>query len=236
MKSKYFVENPSILTKEELKKTVQSLRKLAKQRITRFEKSGYQGLSNPINQLKDKDLSIRGKNINQLRNLYSQLYNFMQAETSTKRGFERVKKEQYKYLQKEGKTGKDILEEIKVNPEKEKEFWQTYNKVAEKNKFIRGHTSTQVQSALKRVIYDNSANQLIKEINEHWSKYLKRPTPNRKDTWVDEWGKTHRVKKNLSEKNIIELFAEYEKVVYERGQLERDGKWVSVFGGNKDKI
>lgn len=217
----------------DLKKKVQKLNKLKNQRVRRFESSEYKGLSKPINVVKEKSFNVKNKTLNQLRNMYTELMEFMKTKTSTVRGFERQRKQVFSKMRTE-KTTQEMLEEIKKVPEKEKEFWKTYNQLIEIQHFIkRSKESTQIQNALRRIIYENKEKEIIKEINKWYQHTRKKIIPKRRDEWIDEWGNKHRFNKN-SKTQIFDLMKEYERVIYESNQMIEKGKikWSDIYGGN----
>lgn len=103
--------------------------------------------------------STKGKNLNQLRNEFKRIRQFMTDKTSTTRGFNKYKAETYKRL------GGDFGESI----QKERAFWRTYHKYIEaKPNAERVQSSTQVQQYLYRTMSSTRNLKAIAiKINEH---------------------------------------------------------------------
>ena len=80
------------LTEKELKLVVGRLVSAVNKRVRRFEKAG---ISTPATRSLEKSggkLSVKGKSLNELRSEYARARNFMNMETSTRKGYEKVQK------------------------------------------------------------------------------------------------------------------------------------------------
>lgn len=78
---------------KELKKVVQQMSNVSKQRVRRLEKANIHSHAKE-NILGDNEISkTRNMNINQLRSEYKKLYSFLNAKTSTVGGAKQVEKE-----------------------------------------------------------------------------------------------------------------------------------------------
>ena len=90
------------LTMSELRKVVGRLVSAGNKRLRSFEKSGE---STPATRYIAKSggaFSTRGKDLNALRAEYTRAKNFLQAKTSTKKGWKQTKKEVIEGLKKQG--------------------------------------------------------------------------------------------------------------------------------------
>ena len=80
------------LTEKELKLVVGRLVSAVNKRVRRFEKAG---ITTPATRSLEKSggkLSVKGKSLNELRSEYARARNFMNMETSTRKGYEKVQK------------------------------------------------------------------------------------------------------------------------------------------------
>lgn len=80
------------LSEKELKLVVGRLVSAVNKRVRRFEKAG---ISTPATRSLEKSggkLSVKGKSLNELRSEYARARNFMNMETSTRKGYEKVQK------------------------------------------------------------------------------------------------------------------------------------------------
>lgn len=110
------------MSRSELAKAVSRMTDVTKKRLKTLEKNeeftpAYYGLKKKS---ANGDLSVKGKNINELRAMYKQQKNFITAKTSTMKGAERVKKAEAERL------GIDFN-----NKDESKMFWNDYNKFIE---------------------------------------------------------------------------------------------------------
>lgn len=124
-----------------LKKVLNRLVSTANKRIRRLEQ--YDKVSPALASLhrKRKYFSTKGLNYNQLETEFKAVKNFLQAETSTIKGFKEYRKEVTYHL--------DEFE----SEEQESEFWQTYNK------WIDTHPKLAMKfkdtNQIQQMIYDN---------------------------------------------------------------------------------
>lgn len=110
------------MNRSELAKVVSRMTDVTKKRLKTLEKNeeftpAYYGIKEKS---ANGDLSVKGKNINELRAMYKQQKNFITAKTSTMKGAERVKKAEAERL------GVDFN-----NKDESKMFWNAYNKFIE---------------------------------------------------------------------------------------------------------
>ena len=110
------------MSRSELAKAVSRMTDVTKKRLKTLEKNeeytpAYYGLKEKS---MNGDLSVKGKNLNQLRAMYKQQKNFLTAKTSTMKGAEAVKKAEAERL--------GVKFESK---EESKAFWKSYNKFLE---------------------------------------------------------------------------------------------------------
>ena len=112
------------MSRSELSKVVSRMTDVTKKRLKTLEKNeeftpAYYGLKEKS---ANGDLSVKGKNINELRAMYKQQKNFITAKTSTMKGAEAVKQAEAKRL------GVSFS-----NKDEAKAFWQQYSKFIETN-------------------------------------------------------------------------------------------------------
>ena len=110
------------MSRSELSKVVSRMTDVSKKRLKRLEKNqeytpAYYGLKEKS---MNGDLSVKGKNINELRAMYKQQKSFLTAKTSTMKGAERVKQAEAERL------GVKFDSKDSANA-----FWQQYNKFIE---------------------------------------------------------------------------------------------------------
>lgn len=103
------------LTEKEMRKVVSRLRDAGNKKIKRLEKSGFD--TPALRQVNRSGglFSTKGKSLNQLRAEHSRIRSFMQSKTSTKTGFEKVRKETMKELEQSGvnfNLSEDRLKEL----------------------------------------------------------------------------------------------------------------------------
>lgn len=112
------------MNRSELSKVVSRMTDVTKKRLKTLEKNeeftpAYYGLKEKS---MNGDLSVKGKNINELRAMYKQQKSFITAKTSTMKGAEAVKQAEAKRL------GVSFS-----NKDEAKAFWQQYSKFIETN-------------------------------------------------------------------------------------------------------
>lgn len=112
------------MSRSELSKVVSRMTDVTKKRLKTLEKNeeftpAYYGLKEKS---MNGDLSVKGKNINELRAMYKQQKSFITAKTSTMKGAEAVKQAEAERL---GVTFN--------NKDEAKAFWQQYSKFIETN-------------------------------------------------------------------------------------------------------
>ena len=110
------------MSRSELSKVVSRMSDVSKKRLKTLEKNetytpAYYGLKEKS---MNGDLSVKGKNINELRAMYKQQKSFLTAKTSTMKGAERVKQAEAERL------GVTFDSKDSANA-----FWQQYNKFIE---------------------------------------------------------------------------------------------------------
>lgn len=90
------------LKEKKLKLVVGRLVSAVNKRVRRFEKAG---ISTPATRSLEKSggkLSVKGKSLNELRSEYARARNFMNMETSTRKGYEKVQKKISETLRERG--------------------------------------------------------------------------------------------------------------------------------------
>ena len=134
----------SKLNRAELAKVVSQLGSAANKRVKRFEQKGIETPATKGLQRSGGNISVKGKNINQLRSEYVRAKTFLSAKTSTSKGFKTVKK------QFEKRIGGALT------PEETKKFWSAYNKLSEiEPRFLQLYGSDRMQQYLRDEIVQN---------------------------------------------------------------------------------
>lgn len=138
----------SSLNKADLKRVSSRLVSASNKRLRRLEEKGFLEYSYPAKNVINeypKGFSTVGKNANQLRHMIKSMRSFLNAETSSVRGFTKVRN--------------DVRKRVGDFPdiETEKKFWKEYNKfVKDQKALIRASNidSTQLQKLLhqRRVV------------------------------------------------------------------------------------
>lgn len=108
------------MNRRELAAVVSTLASAANKRLTRLERSDVGELSPAYQQAQKRGqrFSVAGKNVNQLRNEYKAVTQFLKRGTSTVGGWKKVRKETY------SRIGGGF-----TSAEQEKEFWEAYRKL-----------------------------------------------------------------------------------------------------------
>lgn len=104
----------------DLRKVVGRLVSAVNKRLRRFEKAG---VSSPATRALEQSggvLSTKGKNLNQLRMEFARAKNYLEMETSSRKGFENVKNRTIETLRARG---------VNINPEQLNSLFTVYNKL-----------------------------------------------------------------------------------------------------------
>ena len=110
------------LTERELKLVVGRLVSAVNKRVRRFEKAG---ISTPATRSLEKSggkLSVKGKSLNELRSEYARARNFLNMETSTRKGYEQVQKRISETLKERG---------YDISPNELDDMFEVYNDLLE---------------------------------------------------------------------------------------------------------
>ena len=132
------------LDRKQLAKVVSQLGSAANKRVKRFNEKGIEtpavkGLSRS-----GGNISVSGKNVNQLRAEYVRAKTFLTAKTSTRKGYISVIKNFEKRI---GGA---------LSPEETKKFWSAYNKLSElEPRFLKLYGSDRMQQYLRDEIVQN---------------------------------------------------------------------------------
>lgn len=151
------------LNTKDLKSVTSRLVSAANKRIRRLAKSSesdiipaYQSI---VKNRGGKPFSVKGKNINELRNEMKKIHNFLNLKTSTIRGWKSLKKDVSKRL------GGDF-----ESNDEAKKFWEVYRKLkeTEKGAFLIVKSSEQIQQMLYEVILlTDDEDSIIKKIKKN---------------------------------------------------------------------
>lgn len=117
------------LSEQEMRKATKILVDVAAKRIKRLEAVADVEGSSPALAKVDRGgkFSTKGKNLNQLRQEFIRVKGFLQAESSTVKGFKKIKKEIRKKLKQHG---------IELTVKNYKKFFNIYRKYAEFDKMV----------------------------------------------------------------------------------------------------
>ena len=117
------------LSEQEMRKATKILVDVAAKRIKRLEAVADVEGSSPALASVDRGgkFTTKGKNLNQLRQEFIRVKGFLQAESSTVKGFKKIKKEIKKKLKQHG---------IELTVKNYKKFFNIYRKYAEFDKMV----------------------------------------------------------------------------------------------------
>lgn len=142
------------LNQKELKEVTSRLISVANKRIKRARATASKNnstLSPAMRSLPNEDFkfSIKGKSYNDVKHVYSQVRNFLNAKTSTHKGWNQYKEEVQQNL--ESRFGK-------MSEEQSNKFWNGYHKFEERNAGIlktNKDTSDQMMEYLADLVKNN---------------------------------------------------------------------------------
>lgn len=135
------------MTKKQLLDVVRQLSKTANQRIDRLEHTKTGTLSPAYHHVEKRggNFGVKGKTLNQLRNEYADVKNFLKMKTSTVSGWNKVRKETY------NRIGTDFAGVDEVR------FWNLYRKLEELDYgSVQNVGSTTTQRMLRQELEQNS--------------------------------------------------------------------------------
>lgn len=132
------------MNKRELSVVVSTLASAANKRLVRLEKSGVGELSPAYQQVQKRGqkFSAAGKSVNQLRNEYKAVTQFLKRKTSTVKGWKKALKEMY------SRIGGNF-----TSATQESLFWKAYRKI-ESGEYgaVMSYGSTETQRLLRKEI------------------------------------------------------------------------------------
>ena len=150
------------MSRSELAKVVSRMTDVSKKRLKTLEKNDE--LTPAYYGLKEKsvngDLSVKGKNINELRAMYKQQKSFITAKTSTMKGAKAVKEAEAERL------GVNFENKDNANA-----FWKAYNKFIETNEgkqalYNMGSNEVQQKVADMMVNDELSEDEILQQLQE----------------------------------------------------------------------
>ena len=157
------------MNRRELAAVVSTLSSAANKRLARLERSDVGELSPAYQQAQKRGqrFSVAGKNVNQLRNEYKAVTQFLKRETSTVSGWKKVRKETY------SRIGGDFK-----SAEQEKRFWKAYRKLAsDEYGAVKSYGSTETQRLLRQEVVqggrrsmDDLIETMISRLDEEYEK------------------------------------------------------------------
>ena len=136
------IDDVQRMSRKELASVVSQLASAANKRLTRLELSETGTLSPAYQQAtkRAERFSVSGKNVNQLRNEYKNVAQFLKRSTSSVSGWNRVRKKTYERIGGKFKTA-----------EQEKRFWEAYRKLESgHHSDVMGYGSTETQRMVRR--------------------------------------------------------------------------------------
>lgn len=138
------ISDISKMTRKELAKATSVLGSAVNKRVKRFNEKGIATRATEGLKKSGGNISVKGKNVNQLRQEFLRAKKFIDAKTSTYKGYVQTQKEIEKRL-----GGP-------VTPEQSKLLWSAYNKISEiDGYFNKLYGSEQAQSFLRDEIINN---------------------------------------------------------------------------------
>lgn len=138
------IDDVQKLNRKELAKVVSQMGSAANKRLKRFSARGTQTPATQGLIRSGGKISVAGKNLNQLRAEYVRAKTFLNAKTSTRKGYTQVQKQ---FEQRIGGA---------LNPEETKKFWSAYNKLSElEPNFLRIYGSDRMQQYLRDEVVQN---------------------------------------------------------------------------------
>lgn len=157
------------MNRRELAAVVSTLASAANKRLTRLERSDVGELSPAYQQAQKRGqrFSVAGKNVNQLRNEYKAVTQFLKGGTSTVSGWNKVRKETY------SRIGGDF-----TSAAQEKLFWKAYRKLAsDEYGAVKSYGSTETQRLLRQEVVqggrrsiDDLIETMIDRLDEEYEK------------------------------------------------------------------
>jgi hypothetical protein len=121
------IEDFNKLNESNLRKVVGRLVSAGNKRLRTFERHGESSPATRYVTQHGGVFSTKGKNLNQLRIEYVRAKQFLQSETSTYKGYQKVKQETISSLKKEG---------ISLSKRQFEEFWNSYEKLKEVDRSV----------------------------------------------------------------------------------------------------
>ena len=114
-------------------RAVRRLADTANKRIRQFEKAGIESPAY-LNVMKSGGkFSTKGKDVNQLRSEFIRARNFLNMKTSTKKGYEKVKKDFF------DRVSATTAQQISLSDETLNKFWRVYDKTeSDISPFVKG--------------------------------------------------------------------------------------------------
>lgn len=135
------------MTKKQLSDVVRQLSKTANQRIYRLKRAKTGTLSPAYHHVEKRgeNFGVKGKTLNQLRNEYADVKNFLKMKTSMVSGWNKVRKETYKRIG----ANFEGVDEVR--------FWNLYRKLEQLDYgSIQNVGSTTTQRMLRQELEQNS--------------------------------------------------------------------------------
>ena len=175
------------LSTKEMKQVTSRLISAANKRVRRLQKMelGTSSLAYQTVEERGRNFSVRGKDVNQVRNEFKNVRNFLNMKTSTAKGWKEYQSKVRQNVKKT--TGIDIS---KWDIETQRKMWKVFRKFSEMNKgtFQKGD-SDRIQKMLVEMI-DNtetmSEDELLKSIDQKYTDLYEDEQSKNKNPDVDD--------------------------------------------------
>lgn len=150
------------LSEKDLRKVSTRLMSAANKRLKRLgqSKGGRQSPAYQAQMKRGGKFSVKGKNLQQLRQEWSNMRSFMGKKTGSLGGWNKFKREQKERL--EDRTG------VKMDEKQESHFWETYRKVEESHGDLRAiyGDSTRIQTYVaNRIAEGKTEDEALQEVD-----------------------------------------------------------------------
>lgn len=158
------------MTRKELADVVSTLASAGNKRLRRLEQSelgkesfAYQNVQKSVRKGDKANFSVKGKNLNQLRNEYKNVANFLNQKTSSVTGWK-----------KELKKIKERIRKKDISAGELSHFFKLYRKLEELNpSVIQSYGSTESQQLLSQTLKENpdsNDEDILEKMEENFTK------------------------------------------------------------------
>ena len=146
------------MNEKEMRKVVSRLRDAGNKKLKRLEKTGIETPALRQVNRSGGSFSTKGKDLNQLRSEHARIRSFMQARTSTKTGYEKVRTETIEKLQEKG---------VNIDKNNLDGFFKVYERLKEIDPSITmKNVKYEVMREISNAVDDMDYEKLILEMQE----------------------------------------------------------------------